>query len=498
MRRTAMVVTFGLGAATLAAPPLRAQEAPPGADFGGGAANAEELQRLRRLEELRLLEFDTRVRANTAIPPGQRLLLDYGAYASFNVLDLDDPEGENHILRETEGIGYARLNIDGVHEFFLRGRIGWRDFNEGDSFDGRGDEPIDGDLDRGFYRFDLNRSRTAYGKQPLDYNVAVQGGRDLVYWANGLVLAQVLDGGVLDYSNERFALQLVAGVTPTRTVDFDTSRPEFDHDTRRGFYGGMLTLNVDEQRPFVYFLAQQDYNQADQRSIGFIDTEYEYNSYYVGLGSVGSLGGNLRYGVEAAYEFGGSLSTSFVVEGFSITPIEQTNDPISAWALDARLDYFFTDARQSRLSGEIIVASGDDDRGHTSNTFNGNAPNTDDRAFNAFGLVNTGLAFAPDVSNLIALRGGYSTFPFPDTPALRRLQVGVDVFVFGKYDDDAPIDEPVGDNRYLGWEPDLYLNWQLTSDVTLALRYGLFIPNDDNFAVDEERHFFFGGVTFAF
>ena len=102
------------------------------------------------------------------------------------------------------------------------------------------------------------------------------------------------------------------------------------------------------------------------------------------------------------------------------------------------------------------------------------------------------------MSNIIAIRGGVATFPLPDHGFFRRMQVGVDVFAFMKYDEDAPIDESTGDNRFLGWEPDVYLNWQMTSDLTLALRYGAFFPNDRNFPVDDTRHFLFAGVTFAF
>jgi hypothetical protein len=80
----------------------------------------------------------------------------------------------------------------------------------------------------------------------------------------------------------------------------------------------------------------------------------------------------------------------------------------------------------------------------------------------------------------------------------RRMQLGADFFAFAKYDNDAPIDEPTGTERFLGWEPDVYLNWQITSDVTLALRYGVFFPSERNFASDDTRQFFFAGVTFAF
>ena len=86
----------------------------------------------------------------------------------------------------------------------------------------------------------------------------------------------------------------------------------------------------------------------------------------------------------------------------------------------------------------------------------------------------------------------------PDVPALRRLQVGADVFGFFKTEEDGPIDEVTGDDFYLGFEPDVYLNWQITSDITLAIRYGIFFPDEDNFATDKPRQLLYAGVTFAF
>ncbi len=463
------------------------------------AGSADALQREARLRELQQLQLDTRTRVNADIPPGQRYFFDYGAFVTFNYLSLDDPDGENHILRETDFIPYARLNIDGAHELFARGRFGWRDFKDGDSFDGRGDEPVDGDLDRGYYRFDLQRAQGAYGGNPGDFQFVFQAGRDLAYWGNGLVLGQVLDGVVVTTGLGRLTVDAVAGITPVRTVDIDPSRPNFDHNTRRGFFGGMLSLEVGDHRPFVYGLHQKDYNDSDPLTIGLIETDFSYDSTYIGVGSAGALSDRLRYGVEFAYEFGDSLSNSFrIAPGGALNPIDQSTDDISAWAFNVKLDYLVNDIRQTRLSTELTVASGDDDRGVTNATFNGNTDGTTDGAFNAFGLLNTGLAFSPDVSNVIALRGGLATFPLPDSGIFRRMQVGTDVFVFAKYDNDAPIDEPSGSDRFLGWEPDVYLNWQLTSDLTLALRYGAFFPNDRNFASDDVRQFFFGGLTFAF
>jgi hypothetical protein len=465
----------------------------------GGDASGDLLRQEARQRELQQLQLDTRLRANTDIPPGQRYLFDYGGFVTFNYLEVDDPEGERHVLRETDFVPYARLNIDGAHELFARARFGWRDFNEGDSFDLRGDEPVDGDIERGYYRFDLQRAQTAYGGNPGDFQFIFQGGRDLAYWANGLVLGQTLDGVTVTIGNDRLTLEALAGITPVRTVDIDSSRPNFDHNTRRGFFGGMLSLDLGDHRPFVYGLYQRDYNEDDGLTVGLIETDFQYDSAYIGLGSAGALGDRVRYGVEFAYELGESLSNSFrIAPGGALVPIDQSQDDISAWALNVKLDYLAHDVYQTRLSTELTVASGDDDRGTTSNTFNGNQAFTSDSAFNGFGLLNTGLAFAPEVSNLIAIRGGIATFPLPDTGIFRRMQIGADFFAFAKYDSNAPVDEPTGDSRFLGWEPDVYLNWQLTSDVTLALRYGVFFPNDDNFPNENTRQFFFAGLTFAF
>ena len=82
-------------------------------------------------------------------------------------------------------------------------------------------------------------------------------------------------------------------------------------------------------------------------------------------------------------------------------------------------------------------------------------------------------------------------------PAFRQLQVGAEVLVFNKFRKQGPVDEPTDDSRYLGWEPDLFVNWQATDDVTLVLRYGIFFPGDA-IASDEHRQFFYAGLTYAF
>jgi hypothetical protein len=322
------------------------------------------------------------------------------------------------------------------------------------------------------------------------------------------VLGETLDGVMPSVSAGPVSLTAIAGVTPTRTVDITPDRPEFSYDTRRGFYGALLSVAVGEQHPYIYGLIQRDYNgdhdlTSVQSVLGPITTRYSYNSDYIGIGSSGPITDHLRYGVEAAAEFGNTLSNSSTVSLVGLVPTpeqaNQTRDFISAYAADLKLDYVPQDAHRSRFSAEAIAASGDSDRGLTNTTANGNKPNTPDRAFNAFGLLNTGLAFAAPPSNLLVLRLGASTFPLPDRGVFKRMQVGTDMFVFGRPNSQAPIDEPTIQNSgYLGWEPDIYVNWQLASDVTLALRYGVFVPSSTSYTDTAARQFLYMGATFAF
>ena len=145
------------------------------------------------------------------------------------------------------------------------------------------------------------------------------------------------------------------------------------------------------------------------------------------------------------------------------------------------------------------MASGSHDRdSSTNNTFGGEKPGTPDLAFNGFGLINTGLAFAPDVSNMLITRLGVSTEPFNNFALFRKAEIGGDVFIYDKDWKDAPIDEPTKDGRLLGYEPDVYLNWQITSDLTLAMRYGIFQPSTKILSSQKARQLFYTGVTLAF
>ena len=457
--------------------------------------DAAALDRFER--QLERQQRESRVLVNPEVQPTDRVLIDYGGLITPSFYSIDDPDGHNHVLRQYEFVGYGRVNIDGAHELFLRFDAHYDDFNDGDSFDGKGDDFAGPYLTRAHYKFDLARHLAAYdGKVLDDNNVILQVGRQLVYWGNGLTLDEVIDGGVVRLMHGNTTLDLLAGKTYDKIVDFDISRPDFRNHTDRGMYGGILRTQAGKNHaPYAYVLIQRDWNDDDPLVAQNVTTRFDYDSYYLGLGSSGSLTDRLLYAAEFVYEGGHGESNSFDESGAQVT---QTEEDISAWALDARLDYTYTNPQRTRLGAELILASGDKDRLASNSTFGGNRPGTDDHAFNAFGLVNTGLAFSPAVSNLAVGRVGASTFPLPDSSRFGQLQVGADVLVFCKLLAEAPIDEPTNNDRFLGVEGDLYITWQVTSDVTFALRYGGFIPGNGIEGDKSLRNLFYAGVTYAF
>jgi hypothetical protein len=178
--------------------------------------------------------------------------------------------------------------------------------------------------------------------------------------------------------------------------------------------------------------------------------------------------------------------------------VPQTEEDIQAWAAQVTLDYVPGDPYRTRVGGGVILASGDDDRASTSDTFGGNLSGTDDTAFNALGLLNTGLAFAPEVSNIVIVRGSASAYPLVNAGSpFREMQCGIDLFAYGKMQADAPIDETTRNDVFLGVEPDLFVNWFVVEDVILTLRYGVFFPGE---AIPDRdpRQFLYAAITYSF
>ncbi len=457
----------------------------------GQAALAQDPDISRQLEQVRR---ETRLLATPDLSAGDRAILDYGAFLTLSYFSTDTSAGDNRALWQTDLNLYARINLDGAHEFYVRDRIQYREYNTGDET-ATDQDGVQNFLEEAYYKFDLARYLAAYHGESSPNDLTVTVGRQFVNWESGLVLAQYLDGGKADISVGPFGATLLAGVTTYGTTDFDTSRPDYDKSTYRGFFGGEASVQLGTHRPFVYFLAQRDYNQDRNLTIAGATAEFRYNSNYIGIGSNGSFTDHIHYLAEAVYEFGSDLSAPFLIGSTSA----QSEEPIQAWAGLAELDYLFNDARHSKVGLTGIIASGDHDRGSTNATLNGNSTGTHDNAFNSLGIVSAGYAFSPPISNLVVLKTSGTTFPMGDlTGPLSRLQLGSDLLFFGKAESHGQIDETTSDGqRFLGTELDLYANWRILEDVTFQVRYGIFFPGT-TIQSDQTRQFVYTSLTYSF
>ena len=407
--------------------------------------------------------------------PARDVFFDYGGWYSAHLLVFDDGVDDDRTLRRHDLRLWSRLTLEGgAHQFFLRVRGSYIDFNTGDAYDGNDDDWEGPNLDRGYYRLDL---ASALGdpvdRRPPARNLVLQAGRDLVQLGTGLTLSEPLDHVSLTLSNPRWRLLGLAGQTIGSSADFDQARTA-DRTNRALFAAELRYQGLDRHEPFAYVLAQRDH-QRELRP-AFMQA-YDYDSLYVGVGARGELLPRLSYRTEWVYETGTSHAERSCWR----------DTPIRAWAASAELEYFWPGPRRARASLGYVFGSGDADR-TLSPTDSGGAPgdgcllsaDRTDSSFVGMGYRNTGLALAPRYSNLHVWRAGASAYPWAAHRRWRDLQLGTDWFLFHKHQRAGAISDPTADlgSGYVGWEMDYYANWAVTSDLVWTLRTGLFFPGD--------------------
>ena len=412
---------------------------------------------------------------------------DYGGWYGFHFFQFDDGVVSSRTLRRHDLRLWTRIGLDrGVHEFYLRGRLSLLDFNSGDSYDGNDDDIEGMNLERGYYRFDLARAYETYGDSVLDGNIVLTLGRDLVRFGNGLALAAPLDHVSVRATYRNLQLTALAGRTVGSSQDFDLSLSA--QRSRRAFLGAEVRyLGLALHEPFAYVLWQRDKNS--ERPITLFQ-EFDYDSFYAGLGATGEIVKGLHYQAEAAYEVGHSFGDGQFIR----------DNRVEAWALHGELEYLFPGRHKARASVEYLFGSGDGDRLLSpTNSAGGNTRDFRDTSFVGFGWFDTGLSLAPRYSNLHMGRAGASWFPWPEHVRLGRLELGADVYLYHKHHRSGAVSDPTSAVRsgYLGWEMDYYANWQVACDLFWTARLGVFFPGR---AFDDQttRTFLLVGMTWSF
>ena len=440
----------------------------------------------------RVYNEQLRVKLDEQLPEAREVGVDGGAWFTAALFHFKDAGARQYrTLRQYQIRAWGSANYKGVHQGYVRGLLNWDDWNGGDNDVTWREDEFEEEIERAWYQFDLGRLlQLQQGGLPTPVDFRVKVGRQYATIGTALALSMPLDMIRFDLAVKNWELMAMLGKSIRESVNIDNSMAVFERQDRC-FWGVELAYRgFDDHRPFVYFLDNIDHTSPMPRDPF---QRYEYSTSYLGIGSSGTVWRpNLRYQTEVVGEWGKTFSED-VVYG---------RDRVCALAFDALLEYTFDVATHPRVSVEYLFGSGDGDRRATSSaTVGGNRAGTKDRAFNAFGFRDTGLAFSPDISNIHIYSIGAACFPLEKIRLFKKMEVGTKAFFYHKNQSSGPVSDftAINDSQWLGWEWDVYCNWRLTSDVSWTIRYGAFQPGAAfDGGEDECRQFLYTGVTFSF
>lgn len=433
-----------------------------------------------------LYEEELRVELDQQRPGDREVGFDAGGWFTAAFFHYDDAAlGSDRPLRRFQLRLWGRMNVQGVHRAYVRGLASLDDWNKGDNpVYGRGDES-DTEIERLWY--EINVGQALWERRNA---LKVKAGRQYAQIGTALTLSLPLDMVQVTASAYDISIKAFLGQTIRDSNNIDSSANVARHQ-ERVFAGLELAYEgFDRHRPFIYVLNNKDETDADP-PVG--TQSFNYSSRYVGIGSKGALpGGQFTYQVELVGEWGKTYSETATT----------SRDRIRATALDLSAEYVFTGATTPKVIAEYIYATGDSDhRLSSSSTIGGNLIGTKDHAFNAFGYRDTGLAFAPRMSNIHMFMVGGSFYPLEHIEQFEKMEIGSKVFLYRKDAKAGPTSDTTATNnaRFLGSDWDVFCNWRLTSDLAWTVRYGVFFPGSAYDGGDKTcRQFFYTGVVLSF
>jgi len=426
------------------------------------------------------------------LPEAREVGFDAGGWLNYVLMSYDDQANMRHrTLQQFQVRGWASLNYKGVHKAYVRGLLNWDVWATNDAVVRGRDCDNYNQVERAWYQFDLGQLLLNQTGKQQPVGLTLKVGREYTTFGTALVLSMPLDVIDLNLTAGDWQLRAMLAKTIKDSQNIDESAEVSSHQDRC-FWGFEVTYHgLSNHRPFAYFLNNSDHSTPRPRSQ---TQRYDYSSRYLGVGSTGSLfTPNLTYKTELVGEWGRTYSDR-ATDG---------QDEICAFAADLQMEYLFRVPTRPRIMVEFIRASGDGDRGTSAvATAGGNRLGTRDEAFNAFGFRDTGIAFAPKLSNLNVYVVGAKFYPLEKFGRLfKKLEVGTKVFFYQKDKGDGAISDSTAteNSTWLGWEWDIYCDWRLTSDLSWTMRYGAFQPGAAyDSSNDSCRQFLYTGLTLSF
>ncbi len=197
------------------------------------------------------------------------------------------------------------------------------------------------------------------------------------------------------------------------------------------------------------------------------------STQYVGLGLSGPISSSFYY--DAFFYMGLGETLSYAEDSGSLTGYSYRYDPIRAFLAGIGIRCYNEGFHSSRAELRFIFSSGDEDN----TTFLEGNTAGDSNLFVPISKETLGLAFEPQLGNLIVINANYSLKPVSNLQLMGRvlsfLRPTTGAIYAGGIDRSS-------DGLYLGTEIDAIANFRPFPDLGGAASLGLFIPNGDAFS----------------
>ncbi len=330
-------------------------------------------------------------------------------------------------------------------------------------------------------------------KSRIGDNIDLEVGRKYYKIGSGIVFNNISDGFQLGFSTKGFYINALANYTGLLLQD--TNPFNFDYNDFTGvteevsdgeinlggaeriFAGIVPGLYLGEHEIYGLFIYSPDFED---------DKLYKYTTFYGGLGFKGSIISGLGYHVEGIYQGGTSpISDSVNPEGETAT--------IQAFAVFTELKYLIDHPSKVQVSVKYAAGSGDKDR-ENAYLSNGNTYGKD-TLFKSFGLFYRGFSARPEIGNIQLAGLTISGNPFYslDGESFKHFLFGIQSYSYFKDDgvitgsfgisntfdvQDQSVDR-YGSDKYLGSTLDMFIRWQISSDLYFAQEFGVFFHQFD-------------------
>ena len=401
--------------------------------------------------------------------------------------NIDNQQSQTDFLKwswSQEASYWLYLNYQSTHSVYVRLYDTYITRGVGDNYTGIGADHEGPSFSQAYYQLNLNKKFNT----PLRLTV----GRQYLFSGTGVAYAAIHDGFQIEGFKDPFYVKGFIAKTKPREDNIDYSVPGFDKEGERSFMGGEIAYTgVKNVSAYIFALNQHDLSSSNPENPR---QNFHYNSFYSGCGFSMQPEDDWQIWSEFIQERGSGFTDS------SRTSLRETK--IRSWASVSGIQYTSQFVTHPTAGLSYARGSGDDDRTRITNTRGGDLDGVD-KNFLYFGYYQTGYASQLRLSNLniVKLEGSLKPLENYSFFNMQNIVLGSRYYHFFKDRSAGGVSdtEAIEDNKNIGDEFNLYINWKFYKNMLLNTRYGIFFPGEayPEYSRDE-THYFSTSVSYNF